>query len=78
MATLREDSRIGEGGVERLKWNKLVKYLRQMRGWQYGPMWRAHTYHQRIPRQVRAERERKREKCSAPVNLTVKSCTVLK
>jgi len=30
-------ARTGEGGVERLKWHKLGRYLRQMRGWQYGP-----------------------------------------
>lgn len=36
-----------EGGVERLKRHKLERYLRQMRGWQYGVLWRNHTF-QRI------------------------------
>jgi len=35
-------ARTGEGGVERLKWHKLGRYLRQMRGWQYGPARRGH------------------------------------
>lgn len=34
---------VAGGGVERLKWHKLERYLRQMRGWQYGLTRRSHT-----------------------------------